>query len=424
MTQKQASKQMKDQRSAVTVDVAISGGGLVGMTLACGLAELGLSVAMIDVAPPATQLEEKFDGRASAVSYAPYLMLRALGIWDHIGNNSQPIEQIHVSDSDLPFFLHFDQDELGDGPLGYMVENRHNRQALVTRLKDLKNVQVLAPDRIVSSERTAAGVTAGLESGMDIKAKLLVAAEGRRSPLREEAGINTMGWGYGQHGIVCTIEHEHPHLAIAHERFLPDGPFAVLPLTGNRSSLVWAIRSDVVDDIMGLSDRAMVSEIQKRVGGFLGDIRVTGPRWSYPLSLQLAECYTDERLVLVGDAAHGMHPIAGQGLNLGYRDIAALLDVLADAVAAGDDIGAAGVLARYENWRRVDNVTLLAVTDGLTRLFSNDIKSLKLLRAVGLGAVNKIPPLRRFFMRHARGSVGHLPRLLRGHSPKGRQATE
>ena len=397
-------------------DILISGGGMVGLTLACGLAISGFEVAVVDIAEPDGLVDKKFDGRSSAIAYASYKMLESLGIVKHLGANVQPIDEIRVTDSDVPLFLHFDKDELGEGPLGLMVENRHNRQALFKRLKELPNIHLFAPDKVVEHvfDAASSGVEVILNSGKHINAKLMVGAEGRQSPLRQDAEIGLVKAAYNQVGIVATIEHELPHMGIAHERFLPDGPFAILPLTGNRFSLVWSVAADVAPEILKLSDRAIEAEIQKRIGGFLGKIKIMGPRWSHPLSMQFAEQYIDDRMVLVGDAAHGIHPIAGQGLNMGYRDVAALLEVLNTAKLEGADIGSDEVLGKYVQWRRFDNMTMIAAMDGLTRLFSNNIKPLKHARAIGLEVVNHIPPLRRFFMRHARGTVGTLPLLLEG----------
>ena len=399
-------------------DILISGGGMVGLTLACGLAVSGFEVAVVDIAEPDGLVDKKFDGRSSAIAYASYKMLESLGIAKHLGDKTQPIDEIRVTDSDVPLFLHFDKDELSDGPLGHMVENRHNRQALFKRLGELPNIHLFAPDRVVEHVflDDKSGVDVTLNSGQKIFAKLMVGAEGRQSPMRQGADIGLVRAKYDQVGIVATIEHELPHMGIAHERFLPDGPFAILPLTGNRFSLVWSVAADVAPEILKLSDRAIEAEIQKRIGGFLGKIKIMGPRWSYPLSMQFAERYSDERMVLVGDAAHGIHPIAGQGLNMGYRDVAALLEVLNTAKLEGADIGSDEVLENYVRWRRFDNMSMIAAMDGLTRLFSNNIKPLKYARALGLEAVNHIPPLRRFFMRHARGTVGNLPLLLEGKS--------
>lgn len=395
-------------------DIIISGGGLTGMTLGIGLGAAGFDVAIVDMADPATVQGAEFDGRASAISYASHQLLTSLGIWQHTADQSGVIEDIRISDGDSLLHLHFDHRDLGQGPLGHMLENRHNRQALFKRLESLPNVSLFAPTKISHSSSNELAVTATLDDGTILKAALLVGAEGRFSPTRQRAGIKTTDWRYKQVGLVTTLQHEHPHCNIAHERFLPDGPFALLPLPSNRSSVVWTVRSAQRDVIMNLPERAFVAELQKRVGGFLGEIETVGPRFDYPLGLMLAERYSDHRMVLVGDATHGMHPIAGQGVNLGYRDVAVLIEVLIKARHNSQDLGGATVLEQYEQWRRVDNVTLLTVTDVLNRLFSNDITMVKTARDIGLAMVEKMPPVKKFFMSHARGTVGTLPKLLTG----------
>jgi 2-octaprenyl-6-methoxyphenol hydroxylase len=268
--------------------------------------------------------------------------------------------------------------------------------------------------QVAGVARGPAKVEIGLAGGGRILAPICVAADGRNSALRAAAGIKCVSWDYRQTGIVCTVAHERPHRGTAQERFLPAGPFAILPMTGNRSSLVWTERADLAPAILALAADEFLAELALRFGDHLGRLSVVGPRWSYPLSLHHAESYVDRRLVLVGDAAHGIHPIAGQGLNLGLRDVAALAEVLVDAGRLGLDLGQADVLERYQRWRRVDVLSLSAVTDLLNRLFSNDIAPVKLVRDLGLAAVNALPPLKRVFMRHAMGSTGTLPRLLQG----------
>jgi len=398
-------------------DAIISGGGMVGLTLGCGLAACGLTVAVVDVAKPETQLAPAFDGRASAIAYASAQMLKAIGFWKHAEQFAQGIEEIHVTDKASPLFVHFEGGDADDKPMGYMLENRHTRLALSLRQKELKTLKLYAPDRVKSHTTRPGGVEVTLESGKNLTAPLLIAAEGRGSPLREEAGIALNAWAYRQTGIVATIEHELPHLGIAYEKFYPEGPFAILPLTGNRSSLVWSTKEDYAPVLMNLSERAFEVEVAGKVGGFLGKVKVTGPRWSFPLSFLLAERATDDRLALIGDAAHGMHPIAGQGLNMGFRDVAVLVEVLVRAKHAGEDLGSPLVLERYERWRRTDNVSLGFITDGLTRLFSNDIKPVKALRDMGLGLVQQAPPAKKFFVSHARGTFGKLPSLLKGELP-------
>jgi 2-octaprenyl-6-methoxyphenol hydroxylase len=295
-----------------------------------------------------------------------------------------------------------------------MVENRTLRQALARRLPDHPLITVLAPAEISRLERTAAGVRAALADGREIQASLVVGADGRGSQTREDAGIGLTQWSYKQTGIVCTVEHEKPHGNVAHEKFLPSGPFAILPLTGNRSSIVWTERSDIAPQIMALAEEEFLQELGCRFGDFLGQLSVIGRRWAYPLSLQYAERAIDLRLALAGDSAHGMHPIAGQGLNMGLRDVAALAQVLTDARRLGLDAGDGAVLERYQCWRRFDNTLMLALTDLLNRLFSNTHRPLALARDMGLAAVNHAGPLKKLFMRHAMGQVGELPRLMQG----------
>jgi len=399
----------------IEVEVLIVGGGMVGLTLGCTLAGAGVPVAVVDRADPAIQTAPAFDGRVSAIAHGSRRALAGAGLWRGLATNAQPILEIRVSDDDSPLFLHYDHREIGDEPLGHMVENRHLRVNLLTEARArAAHLHLIAPAEVAAYERGPNAVTARLVDGRRITARLLVAADGRGSKIRREAGIAIATAGYGQTGIVCTVAHERPHRGVAHERFLPAGPFAILPMTGNRSSLVWTEHADLAPAIMALDDAAFGFEMARRFGDFLGALEVVGPRWSYPLSLLLAERYVDARLALVGDAAHAIHPIAGQGLNLGLRDVAALAETIVDARRLGLDIGAGNVLERYQRWRRFDSLTLAAVTDGLNRLFSNDFPPLRLARDLGLAAVNRLPPLKRLFMRHAMGMVGTLPRLVRG----------
>ena len=398
----------------IEAEILIVGGGMVGLSLGCALAGAGVEVALVDRADPAAKLDAGFDGRASSIAYGSQQALAGIGVWDGLAASAEPILEIRVSDGDSLLFLHYDHRELGDQPLGYMVENRHIRKALYTAARDHQRLRLLAPSGLGRVERGPLWVEAALDDGRLVRARLAIAADGRDSALRREAGIPVTAWRYGQTAIVCTVAHERPHRGIAHERFLPAGPFAILPLSNNRASLVWTERSELVPGIMALDEAGFAAELGRRFGDFLGALEVTGPRWSYPLALCHATRYTDTRLALVGDAAHAIHPIAGQGLNLGLRDVAALSEVLVDARRLGLDIGGADVLARYARWRRFDSTLLLAVTDGLNRLFSNDIGPLRLARDLGLAAVNRLPPLKRLFMRHAMGLVGDLPRLVRG----------
>ncbi|MBX3445524.1 MAG: FAD-dependent monooxygenase [Parvibaculaceae bacterium] len=399
-------------------DILIVGGGLSGLPLALACAQGGLSVTVVDALDPATATDAAFDGRVSAIAFASCRMLAQLGVAQHLEGQMQPINDIMVSDGRVregasPFFLHFDHKEIGDEPLGHLIENRHMRIALQKAVADQKLIRLIAPQGVKRVDYGAQAV-ATLGNGETVSARLCFAADGRGSPTREAAGIKTVGWDYGQTGIVCTVEHEAPHEGVAQEYFLPGGPFAILPMVGNRSSLVWTEKTADAKAILALSDEAFADEMRARFGDYLGACAPVGPRWSYPLTLQLARDYVRPRLALIGDAAHGIHPIAGQGLNLGLRDVAAAAEVVVDAARLGLDIGSLDVLERYQRWRRFDNVALSLLMDGLNRLFSNDIGPVRLARDLGLGIVQQIGPARRFFMRHAGGVVGDLPRLLRG----------
>lgn len=400
-------------------DVLIVGGGLAGLPLALALAQGGLSVTAVDAQDPAKVTDAGFDGRVSAIAFASCRMFERIGVTKYLDGQMQPINDIIVSDGRVregasPLFLHFDHTEIGDEPLGHLIENRHTRIALQKAVDAEPLVRLIAPNAVRHVEYGSARVTATLSDGSLVHAKLCFAADGRPSPTREAAGIRTIGWDYGQTGIVTTVEHELPHEGVAQEYFLPGGPFAILPMVGNRASLVWTEKNDMAKAILALDDKAFADEMRARFGDYLGQCRPVGPRWSYPLNLQLAREYVRPRLALVGDAAHGVHPIAGQGLNLGLRDVAAAAEVVVDAARLGLDIGALDVLERYQRWRRFDNTALSLMMDGLNRLFSNDIGPLRLARDLGLGLVNEIGPLRRLFMRHAGGVIGDLPRLLRG----------
>lgn len=398
----------------IKTEITIVGGGLAGLSAAIGLAVHGFDVVVVDRAAQADLTDASYDGRSSALAFASCQLFDALGIWKYMQPHAQPMLEIRVSDGPSLLHLHFDSEDLGDGPLGHMVENRHTHLALFERMAELDNLTFLAPETVASIERTTGAATVTLASGKTITSKLLLGIDGRGSMVRRHAGIPVTTIDYKQHGIVCSIEHELSHCAIAHERFLPSGPFAVLPLTGNRSSIVWTEKSHLTETIMGLSDRAFDAELQRRIGDFLGDVKAIGGRWAYPISLQYAEQYVADRLALVGDAAHGIHPISGQGLNLGLKDVAALIEVLVDARNVGLDIGSLAVLEGYARWRTTDNASIYAITDLFNRLFSNDIAPIKLARDVGMAAVNEIKPLKNFFMSHARGTVGDLPKLLKG----------
>jgi 2-octaprenyl-6-methoxyphenol hydroxylase len=397
-----------------TTDIAIVGGGLNGLTAAVALAGAGFQVALVDRHDPRQTLDAGFDGRVSSIAWSSKVMLETLGVWQHVASEAEAILDIRVSDGDAPLFLHYDHREVADHPLGYIAENRVLRSALVARAGTLSGIEFLAPSQVTALEQDTDAAQLTLADGGTVRAGLVIGCDGANSALRDMAGIRHVAHRYHQTGIVVTVAHERPHRGIAHERFLKAGPFAILPLPGNRSSLVWTEQEELAQRIMELDDAAFLEELAWRFGDFLGALSVEGPRWAYPLRLVLAERYTARRLALVGDAAHFIHPIAGQGYNLGLRDTAALAEVLTDMRRLGLEPGRDDALQRYARWRRVDNMMLVAVTDSLNRLFSNDVAPVRLARDLGLAAVDRLPPLKRLFMRHAMGTVGHLPRLLRG----------
>jgi 2-octaprenyl-6-methoxyphenol hydroxylase len=397
------------------VELLITGSGLTGLLLGVACAGAGLTVVVVDRQEPMAMLGEQFDGRSSAISYSSRNVLDAIGLWADIAADAQPILEIRVADDNSPLFLHYNHRDLGaDIPLGYIVENHMLRRALYERVSSIPNLAFLAPLEVGSISASRHSTTAALSHGRKIKARLVAAADGASSPLRRAAGIRTVGWRYPQAAIVTTVWHERPHRGIAVEHFLPAGPFAILPMTGNRSSIVWTERAELVPRLIKLSEAEFAAELASRFGDFLGAVEPVGPRWAYPLALMLAEKYIGPRLALVGEAAHGIHPIAGQGLNLGIRDVAGLAELLIDARRLGLDIGDEPILRRYQQWRRFDTLALAAVTDGLNRLFSHALPPVQLTRDLGLATMQRLPPLKRLLMRDAMGLVGDLPRLLRG----------
>ncbi len=415
-----------------TCDVIVVGGGMAGATLALALRSAGLTPMLIERAPMSDQLEETFDGRASAIAFSAFRQWRAIGVADALEPHAQRIEQILVTDGrspgaaaqdasgmgrPSPFSLRFDAAEIAERvegePLGYMLENRRIRQALSGAL-NASDIAVLAPARLERLEIDPGRAQALLADGRVVQAPLVVAADGRGSTVRRIAGIGVVGWPYRQSGVVATVDLERPHQGVAYEHFLPSGPFAILPLTDDRASLVWTERTAQAEALMAVPPEAFQAYLDRRFGEFLGRATAQTGRFNYPLSLELAERMTASRVALIGDAAHGVHPIAGQGLNLGLKDIAALAQVLVEAHRLGEDIGSELVLERYARWRRFDNVMLAAATDGFTRLFSNDNPLLRLARGVGMSAVDRMGPARRFFMQEAGGATGELPRLLKG----------
>lgn len=395
-------------------DVIILGGGLVGLTLAIALDAHGLSTVVIDPADPDAQLAAGFDGRASAIASASWRMLEAIGVGGLLAGQGCEIRRIEVRDGLSPESLGFDADE-DDDPLGIMFENRAIRRALRDRALNAANVTLAAPAQPANVRRDEAGVHVTLEDGRVFRGALLAGAEGRRSPTREAAGIRIAQWKYDHVAMIASITHEKSHANIAHEIFYPSGPFALLPMPpGDRCCMVWSVRAEDAPAYLDLPDRAYLAEIRKRMGGMLGEIALASPRSSYPLGFHHTATITADRLALVGDAGHGIHPIAGQGLNLGLRDVAALTEVLVQGARLGLDLGDAQLLARYERWRALDGLMVAASTDGLTRLFGLPGRPARAIRRLGLAAVERIAPLKRHFMTEARGEAGQLPKLLLG----------
>ncbi len=407
-------------------DVIVAGAGMAGATFALAAHQAGLKPILVDPQPFELQLAPSFDGRATAVAFSNFRMLRAIGAGEAMAPHACRMDRILVTDGKrpgaasgrpLPAFLRFDADEIGDRtdgePLGYMIENRHIRAALAAAVT-AAGIEVLAPAAVQAVEHAPFAAEVRLADGRVLRAPLVVGAEGRGSKVREAAGIGVQGWTYGQSGVVATVRLSAPHGNVAHEYFLPDGPFAILPLTDQRANLVWTETTRRGEALRTASDEAFMAHLARRFGDFVEATAIEGPRFVYPLSMALAESLTGPRTALIGDAAHAVHPVAGQGLNMGLKDAAALAEVLAEAARLGEDIGGAAVLERYARWRRFDTAALAAGFDGFVRLFSNDNMLLRVARGAGLAAVNRIGPLRRAFMHEAGGAVGDLPRLLRG----------
>ena len=395
-------------------DVIILGGGLVGLTLAVALDRHGLSSLVVDPADPAQTLAPAYDGRATAVASASYRMLEAIRVAARLEGEGCPINTIRVTDGLEAGGIVFDAAE-GDDPLGIMFENRRLRAVLREAAEEAERVTLVMPASAADIVRDEAGVRVALADGRVLTAPLLVGAEGRNSPSRQAANIPVARWQYRHNAIVVTVDHERAHENVAYEIFYPTGPFAILPmLPGTRSAIVWSVPSEDAAAVIDLPDRAMAAEIEKRMGGFLGAVTLAGPRWSYPLGFHHAAVMTSQRLALAGDAAHGIHPIAGQGLNLGLRDAAALAQVLVEGARLGLDLGDAQLLARYERWRSLDTFMVAAATDGLTRLYGIPGRTASAVRRFGMGFVQRLSPLKDQLMAEARGESGELPLLLRG----------
>jgi 2-octaprenyl-6-methoxyphenol hydroxylase len=442
---------MNEPSTTAKCDVVIGGAGFAGLALAVALRQALGEAFTVTVADPALKNVPSRDPRASAIAAAARRLFEAIGVWDTVAGQAQPILDMAITDSKLddavrPTFLTFGGDVEPGEPFAHMIENRLLVDALVAKAKalgiDLRATAVasfayeaddphhipppfrgrMSAGRILPPpERGRIGVgvkskriDVRLADGSALSARLLVGADGARSHIRELAGIATHGWNYGQSAIVCTVKHERDHHGRAEEHFLPAGPFAILPLTGRRASIVWTESTKEAERIVALPDDEFHDELEKRFGLHLGDIEVSGARRAFPLGLHTARSFIAERLALIGDAAHIIHPIAGQGLNMGLRDVAALAEAVTDAARLGLDIGSPDVLERYQRWRRFDTMTMGVATDGLNRLFSNRSDVLRLIRDVGLGLVERAPPLKRLFIREAAGFTGEVPKLMRG----------
>lgn len=417
-------KQHEAQSLEVTqADLVISGAGFVGSALALALSQAfhgEMRIVVVDPLLGAGAPQAKPDARASALAAASINLLNAIGVWESVRAFAEPVRRIEITDSSLddglrPVLLTYDNMLASGEAATSIVENARLEQSLLSTLARAAGVETRGGVKIERIDAGGARSIARLSNGRSISAPLIVAAEGRRSALREAAGIKTVGWDYGQIGIVTTIEHDGDHHGTALQHFLPGGPFAVLPLPGGkRSCITWSEQADAARRILALDDAAFLIELEQRLAGRRGAIRLAGPRQSWPLNLQIAREYTGERLALAGDAAHGVHPIAGQGLNLGFRDVAALAEVIADAARLGQDIGSPHVLDRYTQWRRTDSAMSAATYDGLNKLFSNDWKLLRTARDAGLGVVDRLPTVKQWLVSEAAGLNGKLPRLLDG----------
>src|SRR3954471_16283636 len=397
-------------------DLIIFGGGLVGLALASALDSSGLSAIVVDPADPAPRTGASFDGRTSAVSSSSMRMLETIGVADHLAEPGCPIWQIAVADGLEPGGLNFDP---GDGePLGWMHENRHLRAALQARAEAGRNAWLLWKSQVTGVERGEFGVIVSLADGRKLSAPLLVAADGRNSATREAAGIRVARWRYDHQAIVSVLRHALPHDHVAYEIFYPGGPLALLPMTddsgGHRSAIVWSVPNKDATGWLALHDDDFAAEAEAAIGGFLGRIEMLAPRSSFPLGFHHAAQMTAQRLALVGDSAHAIHPIAGQGLNLGFRDVAALAQVLVEGARLGLDLGDAQLLDRYQRWRSLDSLSVAFATDTLTRIYGVPGKTASAIRRFGMSLVGRISPLRDRLRSEAQGTSGELPLLLRG----------
>jgi len=400
-------------------DILIIGGSLTGTTMAQAATKAGFRVIMLDQTELSVTADPAFDGRSYAVALASQRLLQGVGLWDDLAEVAEPILGIKVSDGrvgEAPSrnHMHFDHAELGRDPMGYMVEDRHLRAVLQDAVLQNDEIDYRPGTKVIGQRTEGETVLVTLDDGSELSAALLLGADGRQGGTAERAGLKKIGWSYTQTALVCAISHERPLNGTAHQLFLPAGPLAILPLRDNHASIVWSEEKRAAQAIQELDDASYLDALRLRLGDFLGDINLRGARYTYPLSLNLAQSLVADRCALVGDAAHGVHPIAGQGLNAGFRDIAAMADVLNEARKRGEDIGNALVLERYQTWRRFDATALALATDRFNALFSNDNSALRMVRSLGMGAINALPKLKKGFIREAAGLTGDLPSLMQG----------
>ena len=400
-------------KQSYNAEVIIVGGGLIGSVLAYGLSKRRIKTVLIEKQPLENLISQQYDNRTTAIAITGQIALKNLGLWDHLSSNAGAIRHIRVSDGSSPKFLHFKYNDITDKPMGYIIENIHLRKVLYKSIKESNTLKIFNPATITETKTSESGVTIKLSNNKEVKGQLLVGADGKSSIVRQQAGINISGWEYKQTAIITTIQHSQPHNEIAYEHFLPSGPFAILPMKDrNCSSIVWTEKNYLADAFLELSRNRLTQEINNRIGPITGSISIEGPVHQYPLSFQIASRYFKCRTVLAGDSAHSIHPIAGQGLNLGLRDVSALIDILTHCKRYGLDMSERVGLSRYEQWRKTDNLMMAGMTDILNRIFSNDMPTVRFARNIGLGFLNKIPSLKKFFMLQAMGKSGRLPSLM------------
>ena len=398
-------------------DIIIVGGGLNGSLLAIAAAKIGFSTIVLDSKETHSDELNSFDGRSYALAASSVRLLKNLDIFEDIRDCSQPILDIEILDGKLvqgpsQFSLHFDNNEIHDGPMGYMIEDRFIQKALFAKIIASKRIDYKFESKVIKHYRQGSYISIRLDNGQKLRTKLVVGADGRNSDIAKQAKIKKSGWRYKQNALVCAIEHEIDHKGLAWQYFLPSGPLAILPMTGNRSSIVWTEKTKDADAISLLDDNQYMEILNSRLGSFLGKSKLIGGRHSFPLELRIADRFIDDRLALIGDAAHSVHPIAGQGLNAGFKDVAVLAHVIQDSCQRGEDFGSLGVLKRYEEWRRFDSVQLAYSTDLFNRLFSNENEALQLIRNIGIKILDSIPAAKRNIIKEAAGITGELPRLM------------